>query len=170
MANPLRVNAAELLRRPGSEKELRLQVMVSDLDVHDQRLRGDDPVSIELHLESLTDGIVVRGTVTAPWHGICRRCATAATGLVRAEVHELYQEVVTDPDAFELVGDQLDLAPMVREVIVLDAPMSPLCRDDCRGLCPQCGVDLNVESCTCTSEVADPRWSALDQLKDLLDD
>lgn len=170
MANPLRVNAAELLRRPGSEKDLELQVTVSDLDVHDERLRGDDQVSINLHLESLTDGIVVRGQVVAPWHGICRRCATPATGLVHADVHELYQEVVTDPDAFELVGGQLDLAPMVREVIVLDAPMTPLCRDDCRGLCPQCGIDRNVESCDCSGEVADPRWGALDQLKDLLGD
>ena len=70
----------------------------------------------------------------------------AAAGEVHSEIHELYQQVVTDPDAFELVGDQLDLAPMVREVIVLDAPMSPLCRDDCQGLCPECGVDLNVET------------------------
>ncbi len=57
----------------------------------------------------------MRGLVTAPWHGICRRCASPATGEVRADVHELYQQVVTDPDAFELVGDQLDLTSMVLE-------------------------------------------------------
>ncbi|MBI5088201.1 MAG: DUF177 domain-containing protein [Actinobacteria bacterium] len=170
MAKPPLVNAAELLRRPGTEKDLDVEVTIADLDLHDERLHDDDPVTARLHLESLTDGIVVRGLVTAPWHGICRRCASPATGEVRADGHELYQQVVTDPDAFELTGDQLDLAPMVREVIVLDAPMSPLCRDDCRGLCPHCGVDLNVESCDCVDAPADPRWGALDQLKGLLDD
>jgi uncharacterized protein len=58
----------------------------------------------------------------------------------------------------------------VREVIVLDAPMSPLCRDECQGLCPECGVDRNVESCACVAAVADSPWIALDQLKGLLDD
>jgi uncharacterized protein len=170
MANPLRVNAAELLRRPGSEKDIEVRFTLADLGVVDPRLRGDDRVAIDLHLESLTDGVVVRGLVTAPWHGICRRCATPAVGEVRCEIQELYQHVVTDPDAFELVGDQLDLAPMVREVIVLDAPMSPLCKDDCRGLCPECGADRNLEACTCSGAVPDSPWGALDQLKDLLDD
>jgi uncharacterized protein len=170
MANPLRVNAAELLRRPGSERDVDVRFTIADLGLVDERFHADDRVAIALHLESLTDGVVVRGLVTAPWYGICRRCATPVAGEVRCDVHELYQTVVTDPEAFELTGDQLDLGPMVREVMVLDAPMSPLCRDDCRGLCPQCGVDLNVETCSCSGEVADPRWGALDQLKDLLDD
>jgi uncharacterized protein len=170
MPNPLLVNAAELLRRPGSEKDLDVEVTIADLGLHDDRLHESDPVRARLHLESLTDGIVVRGVVAAPWHGTCRRCASPAAGEVQAEVHELYQHVLTDPDAFELVGDQLDLAPMVREVVLLDAPTAPLCRDDCRGLCPQCGIDRNVESCDCSAEPADHRWGALDQLKGLLDD
>jgi len=106
----------------------------------------------------------------APWYGICRRCATAATGTLRSEVHELYQETVTDPEAFPLEGEQLDLEPMVREVLVLDAPSSPLCRDDCAGLCPDCGIDRNTGSCSCNNTVVDPRWGALDQLKSILDD
>ena len=52
----------------------------------------------------------------------------------------------------------------------LDAPATPLCRDDCAGLCPQCGADLNTGSCDCAPVAADPRWSALDQLKGILTD
>lgn len=170
MANPLRVNAAELLRRPGSEKQLDLHVGVADLGIDDDRFRPSDPVDVELRLESLTDGIVVNGRVSAPWHGICRRCAGLAEGRVDGDVHELYQEVVTDPDAFPLEGEQLDLEPMVREVLLLDAPSSPLCRADCAGLCPQCGADRNAGSCGCAAPVADLRWSALDQLKGILPD
>ncbi|MCU1359280.1 MAG: hypothetical protein JWN99_569 [Ilumatobacteraceae bacterium] len=170
MANPLRVNAAELLRRPGSEKDVEVRFTVADLGLVDERMFDDDKVTIDLHLESLTDGVVVRGLITAPWHGVCRRCATPAEGEVRCDIHELYQQVVTDPDAFELVGDQLDLGPMVREVLVLDAPRSPLCRDDCQGLCPGCGIDRNVETCSCSGEISDSPWGALDQLKGMLDD
>lgn len=170
MAYPLRVNAAELLRRPGSEKTIDLHATVAEIGLHDERFRESDTVDIHLRLESLTDGIVVNGEVVAPWHGICRRCATAATGTLRSDVHELYQETVTDPEAFPLEGEQLDLEPMVREVLVLDAPSSPLCRDDCAGLCPDCGIDRNTGSCSCNNTVVDPRWGALDQLKDILDD
>jgi uncharacterized protein len=84
---------------------------------------------------------------------------------VVCDVDELYQHVVTAPDAFEIVGDQIDLARMVRENLLLDAPLAPLCRPDCAGLCPTCGIDLNTATCNCDSNVADPRWDALSQLK-----
>lgn len=169
-AHPLRVNAAELLRRPGSEKDIELRATVTDLALYDERFHGDDAVLVELRLESLTDGLVVNGEVSSTWHGICRRCALPAQGELHSDVHELYQYIVTDPEAFELVGDVLDLEPMVREVLVLDAPSSPLCRDDCAGLCPDCGIDRNTGTCSCNNTVVDPRWGALDQLKGVLDD
>ncbi len=169
MAHPLRVNAAELLRRPGSEKSIDLHASVAEIGLHDERFHESDLVTVHLRLESLPDGIVVNGEVIAAWHGICRRCAVVATGVLRCEILELYQESVTDPEAFPLEGEQLDLEPMVREVLVLDAPSSPLCRDDCAGLCPECGVDRNVTGCSCDNTVADLRWDALDQLKGILD-
>lgn len=167
MASPLRVNAVELLRRPGSERVLGTALTIGELGIVDPRFVADDPVDVALRLEVLTDGIVVTGRLLSTWHGVCRRCAAPATGVLDCEVHELYQRVVTDPDAFEL-GDLLDLEPMVREVLLLDAPLVPLCRPDCKGLCPVCGADLNTESCSCSTEVTDPRWAALDELKDRL--
>lgn len=83
-------------------------------------------------------------------------------------MHELYQQVLTDPDAFPIVGEQLDLAPAVRETVLLDAPSSPLCRPDCAGLCPRCGADLNQGPCGCADDLVDERWQALDALRDLL--
>lgn len=169
MASPLRVNAVELLRRPGTERVLATTLTIGELGIDDPRFAPDDPVDVALRLEALTDGIVVTGRLGSSWHGTCRRCAAPATGALECEVHELYQRVVTDPDAFEL-GDLLDLEPMVREVLLLDAPLVPLCRPDCSGLCPVCGADLNSETCSCASEVVDPRWAALDELKGRLAD
>ncbi|MFM2078194.1 MAG: hypothetical protein RJA49_2084 [Actinomycetota bacterium] len=165
MANPLLVNAAELLRRAGMQKSVALQVALVDLEiVDDPRFEPDAEVDVRLDLESLNDGIMVDGTVSVPWHGTCRRCVEPTGGVSVSEVHELYQRVVTGPDAFEIVGDQLDLRAIARELVLLDTPATPLCRPDCAGLCPTCGANLNDGPCSCTPPPADPRWSGLDQL------
>jgi uncharacterized protein len=169
--NPLLVNAFELLRRPGSEKQVEVQVPLEQLDIVDpERFAPDAEVGIHLRLEALSDGVVVDGKVEVPWHGICRRCLVPTEGVSVSEVHELYQKVLTDPDAFEIVGDQIDLTPIARELALLDAPSTPLCRPDCAGLCPVCGVDRNVDPCSCDTSAADPRWDGLEQLKGLVDE
>jgi uncharacterized protein len=165
MPNPLLINAAELLRRPGTERRVDLESTVAELGIVDTRFDADSTVEISLRLESLSDGIVVDGTVTVPWSDSCRRCLAPASGEVVCDVHELYQQVLTDPDAFEIVGDQIDLSRMVKENILLEAPIAPLCRPDCAGLCPTCGIDLNVASCDCVTVELDPRWQALSELK-----
>ncbi len=165
MSNPLLINAAELLRRPGSERRLDLSPTVAELGIVDPKFDLDATVEASLRLESLTDGIVVDGRVRAPWADSCRRCLAPARGEVVCEIGELYQHVVTDPDAFEIVGDQIDLGSMIRENVLLDAPLAPLCRPDCAGLCPTCGIDRNTATCACSTDVVDPRWDALSQLK-----
>lgn len=170
MADPLVVNAADLLRRPGSDKDLRLDVSLDDLGIADDRFPDGASVDISIRLESLTDGIVVDGELRTPWHGTCRRCLADTGGVAVSEVHELYQRTLTDPDAFELDGDQLDLRPVVRELVLLDAPATPLCRPDCAGLCPTCGTNLNESTCECAPAPVDDRWSALDALRGELGD
>ena len=164
-ARALLVNAVELLRRPGTERDIDLRVPTEALGLSDARFRADDEVHVQLHLESLIDAIVVVGTIDVPWHGACRRCLTSLDEVTSSEVDELYQTVVTNPDAFEIVGDQLDLLPMVRELALLDAPEAPLCRPDCAGLCAVCGVDLNDSTCPCEAPVLPSVWDVLDQLK-----
>ena len=166
----LLVNALELLRRPGSERAIDVALSAAELGLADARFHADDQVNVNLRLESLSDGIVVLGSIDVPWHGVCRRCLRELSEHTESEVDELYQTVVTNPDAFEIVGDQLDLLPMVRELALLDAPESPLCRPDCAGLCPICGIDLNEGSCTCEAPKAPSPWDVLDGLKARFDD
>ena len=116
----LLINALELLRRPGSERTIDVELSAAELGLADARFRADDQVKVNLRLESLSDGIVVLGSIDVPWQGACRRCLRELSEHTESEVDELYQTVVTDPDAFEIVGDQLDLLPMVREL----APVS----------------------------------------------
>ena len=168
MARPLAVNAAELLRRPGTERLLDISIAPTDLGLADSRFGIDDQIDVHLRLESLTDGIVVVGSIDVPWHGACRRCLRPLAEVAVCDVDELYQSTVTNSEAFEIVDNQLDLLPMVRELALLDAPEAPLCRPDCAGLCPVCGADLNETTCECVAPVVESQWAVLDQLKEQL--
>lgn len=168
MKNPLLVNALEMLRRPGTQKDVAMSVTASMLGIDDPRLLPGHEIEVDLRCESLSDGIVVDGGVRVDFRGDCRRCLTLLTGTVTIEVHELYQVNLTDPDAFPIENDQIDLGAMVRESVLLDLPDSPVCRPDCAGLCPVCGIDRNVSECGCTVSSPDPRWAGLEAIRDQL--
>lgn len=164
---PLVVNVAELLRRPGSDRPLEAVVTAEELGVVDPRVEPADTVAVQVKLESLSDGIVVTGRVRSPWRDSCRRCLVPIEGTAEAEVEELYSQRQVD-EAFPVVGEQIDLAPMARELVVLELPMAPLCRPDCAGICPSCGVNRNETPCDCAPPAPDDRWAALDALREQL--
>jgi uncharacterized protein len=159
---PLRVNAVELLRQPGAVRDISLSIEAESLGVVHERLSGD--LTVRLHLEALNDGIRVTGEISAPWSSVCRRCLIDVNGSAKADVAALQQRQTTDSEAFLLDANQLDLAPMVREAILLELDLERVCRDDCAGLCPSCGIDRNEAECGCDTTVKDNRWSALDGL------
>jgi uncharacterized protein len=123
----------------------------------------------DVTLQSFDGGVMAVGTVGAPWIGLCRRCTAPVGGELRIDVRERFTEPgppddPADDEAYPIVDDRLDLRPMVRDAVVLELPLAPLCRHDCRGLCPQCGADRNEEECGCVAP-ADPRWANLGVLR-----
>jgi uncharacterized protein len=121
--------------------------------------------------DSVDGGIEVTGVVTASWLGECRRCLAPLGGELRCEVREMYrprpdgEPPDEDEETYPLSGEQLDLAPLVNDALLLELPIAPLCRDTCAGLCPICGADLNEAPCGCDRVVADARWEALEALR-----
>lgn len=165
-SNPLhilRLNARELLRQPGAERRVTADLEAVDLGVIDDRVTGS--IVVELTAVSSIDGIVVTGSISTPWRVPCRRCLTDVSGTAHIAVDEVYQDDVGDDDAFPIEGDQIDMAPAVREYVLLEIPDGPLCREACAGICPVCGADLNLSACGCDTSVRDERWAALDGLQ-----
>ena len=162
----LRVNAVELLRSPGATRPVVVSLPGPALGVDDLRVTGD--VDVDLVATSSVDGITVHGTASVPWHDECRRCLRPVDGVAVAAVDEVFQHEPRLGDAVEIVGDQIDLAPIVREYVLLELPEAPLCRDDCAGICQECGADRNEAPSGCDTAVRDLRWSALEGLR--LDD
>lgn len=159
----LRVNAVELLRSPGASRPIEVSLPPDALGVDDPRVSGD--IDITLAATSSVDGITVHGSISTPWHDQCRRCLIDVDGVAVATVDEIFQHDPRVADAVEIVGDQIDLAPIAREYVLLELPEAPLCRDDCAGICPQCGTDRNETDCGCDDAPRDLRWSALEGLR-----
>ncbi len=130
-------------------------------------VRDGAPVTVRLVLSSYPGGIMAAGTVEAPWRGECRRCGGEIEGQVLASVRERFvREGHTggDEEAYLFSDDTVDLEPMARDAVLLELPLAPLCSEECRGLCPECGTNWNLSRCDCEQQI-DPRWSALDQLR-----
>jgi uncharacterized protein len=127
-------------------------------------------VPANLRVTRLTSGMLFDLNFEARVFGPCQRCLEEARVGVAGESRE-YQAHQPDPDAQEdmstpyLAGDLLDTDRWAQDTLVLAMPLKVLCREDCAGLCPQCGRDLNAETCTCAVREPDERWA---KLKDLL--
>ena len=142
-------------------------------------------VALEIRFEAVSEGVLVTGTAIAPLAGECARCLAPLASSVTASFQELYlyadgrhdrhdrhdkqddYEEQDDEELYHLDGDLLNLEPAFRDAVVLALPMSPLCREDCPGLCAECGAPLaDAGPGHRHDEATDPRWAALKQLGD----
>lgn len=121
-------------------------------------------VTLDLRLEAVMEGVLVSGTVSAPLRGECSRCLDSFESRIETEFQELFaypESEVTEDDALPMDGDFIDLQTPLRDAVLLALPLSPLCREGCPGLCPECGVRLDEVGASHHHEHVDPRWSAL---------
>jgi uncharacterized protein len=130
------------------------------------------PVELDLRLESVSEGVLVTGTVAGPTTGECARCLTPISGDVEIHLTELFAypdsatEATTEEDEVgHVVDDTIDLEQPIIDAIGLELPFSPVCDDDCAGLCAQCGVrlaDLVAQGePDHHHDLIDPRWAKL---------
>jgi uncharacterized protein len=165
------LDTRELGRRPGSQRTIRLEAPApDDLGTDLLGVPAGALLDLRLRLESVMEGVLVSGQVLAPLAGECGRCLDPVVSTLEVDWQELYaypESEATEDEAARLDGDYLDLEPPLRDAVVLALPLTPLCRDDCPGLCPVCGADLQTGPCECTTAVRDERWAALDALRDL---
>ncbi len=162
------INIGALRHRSGEREEFECKGPLDDLATSGAQVPHTEAVLFIGTVESIEGGnrMVVVGDVRATWHGECRRCLTDATGNIDAHVREIFEDKATEGDTYSLNRDIADLEPMVREAIMLEVPIAPLCKEACKGLCPECGTNRNESSCECIVDLSDPRWAALDALKD----
>jgi uncharacterized protein len=149
----------------------------SEVEQEGDAYRVVAPVSVDLEIHKDKDRFRLTGTAQTELELTCGRCLEPfrlplesqidvrylpASELATEDEREVAEE---DLDTSYYRDDQIDLNELLREQFYLALPMKPLCRDDCAGLCSQCGTNLNTGTCQCTSQWEDPRLAPLRELK-----
>lgn len=171
---PLVLDTRELGRRPGSQRTVSLDVPApAELGIEVLGVPEGSPVHLDLRLEAVMEGVLVTGTAEAALEGECARCLEPIEDDVQVDLQELFvyddggqpeEDTEGELDVSRLEGDLLDLEPVLRDAVVLALPFQPLCRDDCPGLCPECGARLADDPEHRHDDPVDPRWAALSGL------
>ena len=171
-SSPLTIGVRDLEHRPGTMR--RLEEVVPAPENFGNALIGapeGSDIDLDLRLESVHDGILVSGTAAVAIHGECSRCLDPIDYDLDVDVQELYVfdpaadggEDSEDDQMYEVRDETIDLEPMLRDAVITQLPFQPVCREDCQGLCAQCGARLEDDPGH-HHEVLDPRWSALSGL------
>ena len=177
------INVAPLLKQPlGTRVDYEIEERPIDPRGDNAGLLDASIVGIDasVHATHTNPGAYVEGSADAHVATQCARCLTPIDAPMHADFAEQYYAtapvehgtaLVEPPLDAKTIGSdfKVDLVPLLREELILVTPLAPLCRPECRGLCPVCGDDLN-ERPHSHNEVVDTRWSALQGLKDVVGD
>lgn len=164
------IDIRDLLGEPGSAREVHVRGTLDDLGTELAGVPADAPLSTDLLLESVVEGVLVTGTLRATMQLRCARCLKDFEAPLQVEVSEMFVKA-PDPD-----GEEYPLTPegflepeqMVRDIVGVELPFSPLHSPECKGLCPVCGGDRNLGECPGDHPQVDARWDALDHVLDRL--
>ena len=166
--SPLVLDTRELGRRPGTMRRVERSIAApADLGTDVIGIPEGSDVDLDLRLEAVMEGVLVSGHVRGSATGECVRCLGDVDQEIEVDLQELYvypgraPEGEDDEDELrELQDEMIDLEPALRDAVVLALPFQPVCREDCPGLCSECGA-LLADDPDHHHEQVDPRWAAL---------
>ena len=148
------IDVADLLSHAGARRTVRLTEPIDGLANWVSTVA--DPVTVDLRLDRISEGIVARGSVTAIWQADCSRCLTELSRPVSVHVDELFETDPVPDETYPIEGHAIDLDQLIRDAILLELPLAPHCEPPCTvaGL-----TDADDD------EAPDPRWAALSELE-----
>jgi uncharacterized protein len=169
---PLVLDTRDLARSPGSMRALnRVVPAPKDLGLELIGVPQGADLTLDLTMQSVSEGVYVSGTATAPLEGECGRCLRPIDDTLVVNIAELYAyensttvETTEEDEVGRVQDDLIDLEPVLRDAVVLALPVNPVCRQDCPGLCPECGASWDDLPADHSHQQDDPRWAALSKL------
>lgn len=166
----------DIAQIPAEGLDIQFRQVEDILDPSGEKFQFLRPVEAMLHFYRIPTGVCVRGQISSHLHLHCSRCFELFTfqicegfeveyrGPLGRSVEEQHELGRDELDVNFLDGARINVGGLVRENLLLAVPVQPLCHEGCRGLCPHCGLNLNGETCPCSSRGVDPRWRKLDSL------
>ncbi|WP_314000422.1 DUF177 domain-containing protein [uncultured Paenibacillus sp.] len=163
----MNIHMQELIAK-GKTRSFHTSLDVAPLLKHRPDVLRSTPLAAALEARGEEGGVLVEGQLSVELELACSRCLTPATEKLEIPFREFFRSASDDKEQDEeedevivVEGDSFDLLPYVEQAFLLYLPFAPLCDEDCNGLCPQCGANLNEGECGCSRERLDPRMAAL---------
>ena len=157
----------------GSVLKLDFELTPEELLAESDIALAEGTLSFHGEMENKDRVIKITGDVACVLRGSCDRCGDDVTTPLNCDFEESFTNLEERADeeaekSEEVIhffeGDVIDLLPYVEQAVFLNAPMKTLCRKDCKGLCPECGINLNENECSCDKSPIDPRFAVLADL------
>ena len=172
--SPLVLDTRDLPRSPGAMRVVeRVVAAPADFGLELIRVPEGADLALTLRLESVSEGVLVSARGRAELTGECGRCLREINDTMDVEFQELYayadtttDETTDEDEVGRIQGDLINLEPELRDAVVLALPSHPLCRNDCPGLCPECGTHWDELPADHSHRQVDSRWAALEQLNE----
>lgn len=161
----MRLNVAAELKFPERAGHVSLLEEAKDIEYNQSTVGFAAPIEVELDYSFDGTGFQLDGTVKTAVKAECARCTKELVVPFEQDFSERFEKAAgEDSDVYLFSGEELDLSDLIRDVILLNIDTYVLCKEDCRGLCPVCGCDLNTVQCSCEQKTDENPFSALKAL------
>lgn len=160
------INFSDLLSKRNRKKQISLSFKLEPLEFEGEEIRAIEDVKVEGVATSNEDVIVVNASIKTKLQLTCSRCLDTFIYPIDIDIEERFtNDIDLQQDGTMFVeGDSLDITEIIENCIISTLPIKRLCKDDCKGLCPECGVNKNVENCSCLDYDVDVRLAKLREL------
>ena len=159
----MRCSVKDLLKNDGEIAEVGGTLEYEILENNGDEIYFTTPISFSGELKNNNGEILASGDIEFDYKVICHRCGEEVTFSEKISVNEIFSNQSSDEN-YLLVGETLDLENMIIDNIRLSLPIKFLCKEDCKGVCTKCGINLNNEQCNCKEEKVDSRFEVLTTL------
>ncbi len=167
----MKVTVSKVKNISGKIIHVEIEEEIPFLSVEGDALKLAAPLRFSGQVENTGKTLAVSGVIDTKVELPCSRCMKNIAYKATVPFHEIFTNIKDltvnsngEEEVFLFEGDEIDISSQVTRAILLELPMKILCREDCKGLCPKCGVNLNFEECRCTSDTVDPRFAVLEKL------
>lgn len=169
----MKVNVSKIKNFPGKVMDVKFKEHLPYLSIDRDEMKLLSPLDFSGKIENLGGRLLLTGNINVTVELLCSRCAENISLEVNAPFSEIFTNLKTvaeeeqEEEISFFSGEEIDITSHVARAILLELPMKVLCHENCKGLCSECGVNLNQAKCQCTEEVIDPRFLVLKKLVNL---
>ncbi len=155
----MKINLKDILGSIGATLELEEDFSIEEISIQSRKILFPSPPRVKIQLTNTKDDILVQGSISGQIELACTRCLEFFRWSFVRELTETYAK----KELNLAENSVLDISPEIYQHLILSIPMKSICEENCQGLCPGCGENLNRVQCNCAQEAIDPRWEKLRQ-------